>query len=258
MKDWNAKAYERYHHERMQPSIDLVRRIEKCEAEMIIDMGCGSGMSTLQLANRWPKAKLIGVDYSESMLEQARQLPIQVEWVKRDCNKKLSEFKGADIIFSNASLQWLDYHEVIIKEWFELLNDGGILAIQIPLFDEMEAQECINKVRSSEKWKHYFIDIEKEKCHNDSADCYYDRVSRWTNQVEMWTTDYYHILESQAAIIDFISSTALRPYVNRIQDQVLWKDFLKELEEQLKVCYPFHENGKVIFKFKRLFMIAIK
>ena len=258
MKDWNAKAYEIYHHERMQPSIDLVRRIQKCEVETIIDIGCGTGMSTMQLANRWPKAKLIGVDYSESMLEEARQLPIQVEWLRRDCNKKLSEFRGADIIFSNASLQWLDDHEIVIKEWFELLADGGIIAVQIPLFDEMVAQECLNKLIRSEEWKHYFIDMEKETYHNDSADCYYDMFARYTNQVEMWSTDYFHILESQKAIIDFISSTALSPYANRLPDKKLWNMFIKELEEQFKICYPSHENGKVVFKFKRLFIIAIK
>ena len=258
MKDWNANAYEMYHHERMQPSIDLIRRIEKCEAELIIDIGCGTGMSTLQLVNRWPKAKLIGVDYSESMLETARQLPIQVEWLRRDCNKKLSEFRGADIIFANASLQWLDEHETVIKEWFEILVEGGLIAVQIPLFDEMVAQESINKLINSEKWKHYFIDIEEESCHNDSADCYYDMFARYTDQVEMWVTDYYHILESQKSIIDFISSTALRPYANRVQDKDLWNTFLKELEEQFKVYYPSHENGKVIFNFKRLFIIAIK
>lgn len=258
MEDWNAKAYEAYHHERIQPSIDLVSRIKKQEVKLIIDIGCGSGMSTLQLATRWPKARLVGIDYSESMLKKARQLSIQAEWLRKDCNKKLSEFSGTDIIFSNASLQWLDHHETVIKDWFELLNEGGVTAVQIPLFDGMEAQECIKKVSNDEKWKHYFIDIEREKCHNDSADCYYDMFTRCTNQVEMWTTDYFHVLENQAAIINFLSSTALRPYANRIQNQDLWEMFLRELEEQLKVYYPFHENGKVILKFKRLFIIATK
>ena len=78
---WNAKLYDTFSKERIQPSIDLANRIDKL-CVRILDVGCGSGMSTLALRNRFPEAEIVGVDLSADMLENAKKLLPDVKWIQ--------------------------------------------------------------------------------------------------------------------------------------------------------------------------------
>ncbi|WP_054743609.1 class I SAM-dependent methyltransferase [Cellulosilyticum ruminicola] len=74
-------------------------------------VGCGSGMSTKILADRFKSAEIIGLDNSQSMFDKAKELGLNVEWILKNCNESLEAFDKVDIIFSNASLQWLKAQE---------------------------------------------------------------------------------------------------------------------------------------------------
>lgn len=256
MGEWDAKAYGKFEKERIQPSIDLVNRIPVESPKKIIDIGCGSGMSTKVLANRWPKAEILGIDNSSTMLEQAKKLGLKVEWVFKDCNESIEEFDKADIIFSNASLQWLKNQEEVIGDWFKNLNPGGMVALQVPLFEQMEMKKCIAEVSRQEKWKPYFEEVASKNCYNYTPEEYYDIVSKYSHDIEMWETDYYHILESQEAIVEFFKSTGLRPYCNALNDAKLEGEFVNEILQQVKIYYKVQKDGKAILKFKRLFIVA--
>jgi trans-aconitate 2-methyltransferase len=72
-KDWNPDLYLKYRNERTQPSIDLVSKIDiDFYPQSILDIGCGPGNSSQQLLQRWPDAKLTGIDNSMNMIEKAK------------------------------------------------------------------------------------------------------------------------------------------------------------------------------------------
>ena len=70
MGDWDSRQYTKFEKERTQPSIDLISRIS-IDPGSILDIGCGPGNSTAQLAKRFPTAEILGVDSSDNMLERA-------------------------------------------------------------------------------------------------------------------------------------------------------------------------------------------
>ena len=74
MTTWNPAQYLRFGNERLQPAIDLIGRIPLESPSVIYDLGCGTGSGTVMLKDRWPAALVTGVDSSESMLEQTRNL----------------------------------------------------------------------------------------------------------------------------------------------------------------------------------------
>jgi len=88
---WNADLYNKFGKERIQPSKDLATRIVINDCKRILDVGCGSGMSTYCLKERFPKAEIMGVDLSESMLNKACELVSDVNWIQRDCRKSLDD-----------------------------------------------------------------------------------------------------------------------------------------------------------------------
>ncbi|OFV71132.1 methyltransferase domain-containing protein [Acetobacterium wieringae] len=134
MEDWNVTLYRQFEKERAQPSIDLVNRIEGDSFKRIIDIGCGSGMSTLPLRNRFKEAEIFGADSSPSMLTQAKETVEDVTWLERDCSKPMDDLGQFDLIFSNAALQWFENQAKVIKNLSGMLLPKGLLAVQIPYF----------------------------------------------------------------------------------------------------------------------------
>ena len=90
-----------------------------------------------------------------------------------------------------------------------------------------------------------------------SAEFYYDVLSKLTDKLHIWVTDYYHIMNEHVDILNFFRGTALNPYTEKL-DENEQKVFLDRVLENFKKAYPAQDNGKILFQFKRLFMIAEK
>ncbi len=251
---WDAVLYDKLSKERMQPSIDLTARIADKTCRRVIDVGCGTGLSTIPLKRQWPEAEIVGVDLSAEMLEKAKLTLDNVTWLQRDCSKPIDDLGAFDIVFSNAFLQWLRNQEEFLRNTCELLNEDGVLAIQLPDFKSMPASGCIDLV--TKEYPEILKSVENTiYADNFKIEEYYDILKRYYADVEVWRTDYYHVMPDHAGILEFIKGTALRPYLARM-DQDTAKSFQCKILEELKKHYTVREDGKVLFEFKRMFMIA--
>lgn len=254
---WNANEYQIFKNERLQPTLDLINRLPNLNYKSILDIGCGSGMSTFPLEKRYPQANIVGVDMSSEMLEKAKQTKSTIQWVQRDCSKPLDDLGRFDLIFSNAFLHWLgslDNQEKFLSNVSKMLNPNGVLAVQLPNRNDMEVNMCIDAVASEYGTK--FADI-KKILNNCSINDYYNMLLKSYDKVQIWQTNYGHILNTHEEIIKFVGSTGLKPYLSILNDtQKL--EFSSKLIEKLKECYPTCNDGKLIFTFKRIFFIATK
>ena len=241
----------------MQPSSDLAARIEIKNCRRALDVGCGSGMSTLCLKRRFPNAEILGADFSQAMLSKARALLPDTQFVLRDCSKPLSDLGKFDVVFSNAFLQWLENQDEFVAHTKELLNEGGVLAMQIPLFAEMEIAKIIEhsarKFSSELGEKNLFDGMCVAK--NFSAENYYEIFSKNFSRVEMWQTNYFHQMRSIDEIVDFVRGTALLPYLERL-DEAQSTEFLRMLKTETAAHYKPCANGTVLFPFCRVFFLA--
>lgn len=254
---WNADTYDRFRLERMQPSIDLAARAHAQipDAKKIIDIGCGSGMSTAAVAKYWPDADILGLDLSEEMLEKARTLLPQVHFARQDCGLPLDSYGTFDLIFSNAFLQWLDDQKAFAENVSHIVADDGLLAIQVPNFSAMPANRCIKD--AAEKFAILREKVGEGRLWNMDAGKYYDLFSRYFAHVTVWETDYYHVMDSAEGILSFLSGSALRQYLQFLAlDEA--EPFKKLVLQNLRAAYPARENGKVLFPFRRIFLLAEK
>lgn len=250
---WNADLYEKYGQERLQPALDLLNRIPDGNYSRIIDIGCGSGMSTLPLEQRFPEAEIIGVDNSNEMLEKARQCSSKIRWEQRDCSKPLTDLGNFDLVFSNAFLQWLQNQEEFIANTVNLLNKNGIFALQIPNYDSMLVKKCVDKVTAL--FGSLFKEIENTMCHNKLLPEYYDILCKYYGNVTIWQTNYAHIMEDHKSIVNFVSSTGIRPYLQVLNGEKQ-NAFIEALIAELEKAYPVQKNGKVLFSFERIEFLA--
>ena len=114
MADWSAQQYLKFEDERTRPARDLLAQVPLASARKVYDLGCGPGNSTELLVARFPDAEIIGVDSSPDMLRQARERLPQCEFVQADLTH-WSAPDDADLLYSNATFQWVPDHLTVLK-----------------------------------------------------------------------------------------------------------------------------------------------
>src|SRR5436305_3649031 len=103
---WSAAQYVKFEHERTRPVHDLVARIPNAEVLSAADIGCGPGNSTEVLRERYPQARIVGLDSSPDMIEAARSRLPGVSFEVADI-REWDPSASVDVILANAVLQWL-------------------------------------------------------------------------------------------------------------------------------------------------------
>ncbi len=252
--DWKPDLYLKFNKERIQPSIDLVSRIDFENPLKIIDIGCGPGNSTQIIRKRWVNSKIIGIDSSPAMIEKASSDFPDQEWKVVDAG--VDEINGEfDIVFSNAVIQWIPDHYKLLTKLKSILTSDGLLAIQLPLFFEMPLGKSIAKVAKRCLWSSEIDKVTELFIINDYS-FYYDSLVELFDTVEMWVTDYIHVFDSHLSIIEMMRSTGLKPYLEKLQSEGSRKQFEDLVLKEIVNDYPLQRDGKVLLPFKRLFFIA--
>lgn len=257
MSDWNPELYLKFEKERTQPVIDLISRIEKEKPERIIDIGCGPGNSTRELAKRWTKADIIGLDNSPNMIEKAQSESPEMKWINADAGVDLSHLGKFDIVFSNATIQWIPNHFELINNLFSLLNSDGVLAVQVPNVSNMPINIALKSIIKADKWQDYFIDF-SEGLYYDTLNFYYDILCTHTNDITLWETHYYHIMSNHENIIEWYKSSGMRPYLDKLPSDEIRSEFLSDVLNMIRNSYSVQKDGLVLFPFIRQFFIANK
>lgn len=256
MADWNSSLYLKFEKERTQPAIDLANRINVVAPKRIVDLGCGPGNSTAQLKKRFPTAEILGVDSSPNMIEKAKTDYPELEFEVLDVNGDLSAFNGQfDVVFSNACLQWLPDHQTLLPKLMKLLKKGGELAVQMPENKDERLFQIVDEVAEDKKWG-FDTNISEGNIIPAPSE-YFDILSSCSTDFSIGETYYHHEMPDAEAMLDWIRSTRLRPYLNALDDGKK-SEFEAEILKQTKKDYQLQKNGHMILKFKRLFFVAKK
>lgn len=257
LSDWQPDQYLRFRDERTQPTIDLVRRIDVASPARVMDVGCGPGNSTAVLEATWPKAEIIGLDSSESMIEKARKTSDKITWVLHDASRDMASHGSFDVIFSNAAFQWIPGTRELIPRLYGMLNPGGALAVQAPYVRELPVYAEVLKLTLRPEWSGHFVEPVTYPLHHPYG-FYYDVLCVLGGRVVMWQTEYIHIMESHQAIVEWYKGSGLRPFLNKLPDETLRQRFTGEYFRAIEQAYPTERDGKVLLPFNRVFFLIYK
>lgn len=252
---WDPGTYLRYGDERGRPYGDLLARVGAREPRVVVDLGCGPGNLTATLPQRWPDARIKGLDSSPEMVAQARLLGAPVVFVRGDVRDWKPE-PDVDVVVSNALLQWVPRHEELLVRWVGELNDGALLAFQVPgNFDAPSHQE-LRKIASDPRWVDRLPDAVAPRSVLDPEE-YAALLTEQGCAVDAWETTYLHILpagEGPHPVLTWMEGTALRP-VRRALSDPEWTEFRDRLAARLAKVYSTR-GDKVFFPFRRIFVVA--
>jgi len=255
---WDPQQYNRFEAERDRAALDLLLRLPgDLEPRLIVDLGCGTGQHAALLKRRHPGARVIGLDSSTAMLEQARALGADVEWVQADLATWEPD-APVDLIFANASLQWLPDHQALLRRLTGLLAPEGVIAAQMPLAWDTLHYRTMRAVMATGPWAGRLSDRETIQALL-SPDAYYDVLAEACEDVDIWSTTYLHALTGSDAVLEWMKGTALRPHLTALKDDPSMRDaYLSALGDALSVAFPRRPDGVTLLPFPRLFLTARK
>ena len=259
---WDPDQYARFSDHRSRPFGDLLARVGAVEPRLVVDLGCGNGPLTLTLADRWPGARVVGVDSSPQMLDAARSLDRdgRVEWVEADLSAWDLASLGAapDVVVSNATLQWVPGHRDLLRAWAAALAPGGWLAMQVPGNLDAPSHRLMREVAAA----HPAADRLRPALGRLAVDepaGYVELFAAAGLEVDAWETTYQHVLDPEGVqaspVLEWVRGTGLRPVLEALPDAGERDAFLGEYDARLRAAYPRTQVG-VVFPFRRVFCVG--
>ncbi len=250
---WDPTQYLAFGDERLQPALDLLSRIPLDSPETVLDLGCGPGNVTRELKGRWPNAAFTGVDSSSEMLERAREQDPGIEWIEDDLNDWRPQ-TPVDLLYSNATLHWLDEHDKLFPRLMKYLAPGGYLAVQMPRNWLAPSHTCVTVAVHAGPWRELLEPLLRPfPTHEPSF--YYEALSPVSNSLAIWETEYCQILEGDNPVAEFVKGTQLKRFLDAL-DEPERSEFEDEYRKRILAAYPKRLDGKTLFTFRRIFILA--
>ncbi|MFG2057434.1 trans-aconitate 2-methyltransferase [Micromonospora sp. NPDC048930] len=253
---WDPTTYLRYGDERSRPFHDLLARVPAQRPRAVVDLGCGPGALTATLAERWPDARVSGLDSAPEMVERAVALAAPVSFAVGDVRSWHPE-PDVDVVVCNAVLQWVPDHQALLTRWAAELPAGAWLAFQVPGNFAAPSHRALREVAGRDRWRDTLTPLLREAPVDEPVD-YAALLVGAGCAVDAWETTYVHLLPAAAdadhPVLAWMEGTALRP-VRAALDAAGWADFRAELGVRLAEAYPVRQ-GQVYFPFRRIFVVA--
>ncbi len=252
MADWNAEQYLKFEQQRTRPARDLLLQLNGRAPRTAVDIGCGPGNSTAAIAACFPDAALVGIDSSPNMIERAQAAYPALRFRLCDALQLAGKY---DLLFSNACLQWIPDHATLIPALMNRLNDGGVLAVQIPMNGEEPLFRIIREAAAEPRWGLQAVTPQPDETLAPAA--YFDILSGCAASFDLWETRYYHRLPGHRALVDWVKGTRLRPYLDCLSEAD-GEAFMREIQARAARVYPVQSSGEVVLGFRRFFFTAVK
>ncbi len=263
MSDWDPELYNRFRRYRAEPVEAILRRLADFRPdERIVDLGCGSGENTVELARRTVRGFALGIDSSPAMIERAGKLragldaslAVRVRFEIGDLARFVAR-EEYTLVFSNAALHWIDDRRSVLEACYRALVPGGRLVVQMPANHEETAQVTLNQLADEQPWRSILGRAVATPSRTVEAPEHYRRTLGEIGfvDVDAYYQTFNHPMGSPAEIVEWSRATTLRPFLEALP---------REHHERFITCWrirmeqAYGTTGPLTFPFRRLFTWA--
>jgi trans-aconitate 2-methyltransferase len=256
---WDPERYLTYADERGQPFVELIARVPAGSPGTVVDLGCGPGNLTTLLADRWPEARVTGIDSSPEMIATAREMDSGVEFEVGDLRAWVASSTpgSVDVLVSNATLQWVPGHLDLLPGLVGAVSSGGWFAFQVPGNFEEPSHTIRADLAAEAPYAEHTAGVASPDAHD--AATYLAALAGLGCTVDAWETTYLHVLHGKDPVFTWVSGTGARPTLQALEevDPALRQRFEEEFKRRLRAAYQ-ETAGGVVLPFRRVFVVARK
>lgn len=253
---WDPAQYLLFAEWRLRAALDLLTHVEVTGAAHVVDLGTGTGVVLPALAERFPQAALVAVDNSAEMLERARRevTGLPVTWLEADAETWRPE-QPVDVLYSNATLQWLGDHPSLLPRLLSFVRPGGVLAVQMPRNYDAPSHRLAAEAAMEGPWRDRLAPLVTETPPVTDPLSYLEILAPHSADVDLWETEYLHVLEGDEPVVEWVKGTALRPFLDALEepDRTAFED---DYRRRVAAAYPALPDGRTVLPFRRLFFVA--
>lgn len=164
MSSWNAQDYAQNSSAQQIWARELIAKLNLQGHEQILDLGCGDGKVTAELVSAVPDGSVIGVDYSETMIQLAQDRYPEDQFANlhfRQMDARQLNFHDQfDVVFSNAVLHWVDDHQAVLKGLATGLHHQGRILLQMGgQGNAAGIIQAVEQVMNQTQWRQCFQDF---------------------------------------------------------------------------------------------------
>jgi trans-aconitate 2-methyltransferase len=258
-RKWNAEDYAKNSSAQYQWARELITKLALRGNESVLDIGCGDGKITAQLALAIPNGKVLGIDLSEDMIQLASKIYPSVQYpnlsfIRMDATR-ICLAEQFDIAFSNAALHWIADHQAVLMGVRNCLKPGGRILFQMGGHgNAAEIFAIVENIMQKPRWRSYFNGFV-------SAHHFYgpEEYEAWIVEshfkpvrIELAAKDMQHSVEGLTSWL----RTTWFPYTDCLPSE-LRNDFLEEAVRAYVAEHPVDENGNTHVKMSRLEVEAL-
>jgi len=246
---WDPDKYNQFAAERERPFWDLARLLEPVDSPRIVDLGSGDGRLTAALGECMGSPSTLGIDSSPAMIASAATHSserVQFEvgdigvWEQADSH---------DLVFANASMQWVPDHPAVLTRWSHSLREGGQLAVQVPANADHPAHLVA-------------AELAEELMDDPPPDVVAQNVlapERYAELLDALGFDrqhvrlqvYIHHLGSTADVVEWVKGTTLTRFKEPL-GATGWNRFVDLYRERLLAVLG--DRSPYVYPFKRILM----
>jgi len=258
---WNAADYAANSNVQQSWARELIAKLNLRGDEHILDVGCGDGKVTAEIARAVPRGSVTGADASPQMIGFAKKTFAAESYPNLRFRvmdaRKIKFERRFDVVFSNAALHWVDDHEEFLRGAAAVLKSGGRLVVSCG--GKGNAQDVFVALRPEmrlARWLRYFRKMPKPYFFYATED-YEKWLPRFGFKIQsrkLAPKDATY--EGAEGFATWLRTTWI-PYVQRVPED-LREEFIAAVTARYISKHPANEDGKVHVRMVRLEIDAVK
>ncbi len=252
---WNPADYAANSASQLAWAREQIARLNLRGDERVLDVGCGDGKVTTEIASAVPRGSVVGVDSSPEMIRFALASFSSADFPNlRFCEmdaRRLQFSEPFDLLFSNAALHWVDDHPAFLHSASACLVSGGRLVVSCG--GRGNAQDVFLVVRSTmrlKRWREFFRQLSRPYFFHGP-----EEYERWlpkfgfgTRSVRLAEKDT--VFATREAFAGWFRTTWL-PYTQRVPE-ALREEFVTAVVERYINKHPLDSKGQIHVRMVRL------
>jgi trans-aconitate 2-methyltransferase len=188
------------------------------------------------------------------MIAEARRSVPNARFVQADASAWLPT-SDTDLVFANAIYHWIPDHLFLFPRLLACLKPGAVAAVQMPDNFAEPTHQLMREVADDGPWADRLSRVARSSL--QPVGVFFDALWPATSRLDIWHTIYNHVLDGPDAIVDWVSGTGLRPFIDPLPPDER-ADFLSRYRGRIAEAYPPNACGKVLLRFPRLFIVAVR